>query len=82
MRKPNHERHRVDYYCDRCGRKFADSRPGEKPSADDTSAQRGVTLTLPVLDDKSLSFRTMDLCGKCVVGLCRWLDKYKKGRTK
>jgi hypothetical protein len=78
MRKPNNEKRRIDYYCDRCETAFANSHAGEKDPGD-TSVQRGVTLTLPLLDALNLSFRTMDLCGKCVTALCRWLDSKRKG---
>jgi hypothetical protein len=62
------------FYCDRCKRKFAEAKPMEVESGD-TGLKRGVTLPMPVVKDRHISFKEKDLCGDCVRGLCSWLKK-------
>jgi hypothetical protein len=83
MRHPNPEKKRIDYLCDRCGRKFADSRSGEKPNLSDRSVRRGTNFQMPVLEvGDEISFRTKDLCGSCTRAFCKWMSPKKRTGTK
>jgi hypothetical protein len=80
MRQPNSEKRRIDYYCDRCGRRFADERPGERPNLTDRSVRRGTNFQMPVLEvGDEISFRPKDLCGPCTRAFCKWMAPKKTG---
>jgi len=73
MRKTDQEARTTTYFCDRCERKFAESKPLEVPG--DNKVSRGVTIPLPVIQGNRIEFRAKDLCGSCVRNLHRWLKK-------
>lgn len=66
------------YGCDRCGRRFAQSGPGDPPpKPSDTSIANGITTRLPTTvgeKDGQVEFREYDLCPKCIRSLGRWLS--------
>lgn len=77
MRKLDPETRTTSYFCDRCDKKFAESKPLEVST--DNKVSRGVTIPLPVIADKRIEFVQKDLCGTCVRSLHAWMKK--KGGT-
>jgi hypothetical protein len=64
------------YICDRCIKPFTVSSPFETESGSSDLA-RGVTISLPVLVNKKVGFKEVDLCGACVEVLCDWVKPAK-----
>ncbi len=79
MKKIDKETERSDYYCDRCGKKFAQQKKDEKPDHTDFSVDRGACFPVPVVTAGRLSFEPKHLCGPCVVKFSKW---WGHGKTK
>jgi hypothetical protein len=74
MKKVDQQARTSTFFCDRCRKKFAESKPLEKPG--DNRVSRGVTTPVPVVTGNKIEFKVKDLCGTCVRGF----DKWMKGR--
>jgi hypothetical protein len=61
------------YKCDRCGEKFGESKPTDRPSSpSDNPLTFGATLKLPLFDRGRVIFADVDLCGSCIKSLSSW----------
>jgi hypothetical protein len=77
VRKTNEKTKRTIYNCDRCGKKFAESYPGEATDPADTSVRRGSRLSMPVVVRNKIHFELADLCGPCTLSLSKWYTPKK-----
>lgn len=78
MKKTDKKTSTSTYFCDRCRKKFAESKPLEKPG--DNKVSRGVSIPVPVIKKNQIEFRVKDLCGTCVRGLDKWMKGGKDGK--
>lgn len=76
MKKVDAETKTTTYFCDRCTKRFAESKPLEKPG--DNKVSRGVSIPIPVISKHQIEFKVKDLCGTCVRGLNKWMKEGKK----
>jgi hypothetical protein len=79
MKKTDKETKTSTYFCDRCEKKFAESKPLEKPG--DNKISRGVSIPVPVITGNQIEFKVKDLCGTCVRGLDKWMKGKKDGKS-
>lgn len=77
MKKLNQKERLIEYYCDRCNKKFAENKPGEKPDVADLSVKRGTGFMAPTVKQGSVSFHHKDLCGSCTTAFSKWMTQKK-----
>lgn len=75
MRKTDKTTKTTTFFCDRCKKQFAESKPFE--NSGDNKVSRGVTIPFPELRRGKIEFKHKDFCGDCVLGLDAWAKKGK-----
>ena len=73
MRKLDKASKTTFFFCDRCKKGFAESKPFE--NAGDNKVSRGVTIPFPDIKRGKVEFKQKDFCGDCVRALDAWAKK-------
>ncbi len=69
-----------EYNCDRCGERFATSKPLDAPTIVTSDLTLvGLTTKIPVIGKNGrVVVAELDLCGKCVALLAEWATVFKR----